>query len=287
MHGHGVLARTDLGAFRRDAEHDRVVVAVIGALDLDDLVAPGVGPHQPDRLERRLGAGVGEAPQRQLEPIGQVLADHIQILRRLREVGAAGRLLLQRLDDLGVCVPDDHGAVAQMEVDVLVAVDVPEAVTPSAIGEDRVRRRVLPARRDATGDVTVRDRPVGDALRVFGFEGRLFVRDQFVDLAEIELGDSHGGTRLLGPIRVGVGLNGRSGLCPMGGSKGKPGRSGATRWYRETRTTQVVRVAAVAQSVRAPGCGPGGRGFDSRRSPFRFTCSPADGSWEESIEGDR
>ena len=29
-----------------------------------------------------------------------------------------------------------------------------------------------------------------------------------------------------------------------------------------------VHVAAVAQSVRAPGCGPGGRGFDSRRSPF-------------------
>ena len=87
------------------------------------------------------------------------------------------------LDDLGMCVADDHGAVAEMEVDVLVAVDVPEAVAPSVIGEDRVRRRVLPARRDAAGDVAVGDRPVGDARRVLGFEGRLFVRDQFVDLS--------------------------------------------------------------------------------------------------------
>jgi hypothetical protein len=28
-------------------------------------------------------------------------------------------------------------------------------------------------------------------------------------------------------------------------------------------------VVGVAQSVRAPGCGPGGRGFKSRRSPLR------------------
>src|SRR5262245_61092350 len=36
-------------------------------------------------------------------------------------------------------------------------------------------------------------------------------------------------------------------------------------------------MAAVAQSVRAPGCGPGGRGFDSRRSPFRLPPTCADG----------
>ena len=26
-------------------------------------------------------------------------------------------------------------------------------------------------------------------------------------------------------------------------------------------------MVGVAQSIRAPGCGPGGRGFDSHRSP--------------------
>ncbi len=28
------------------------------------------------------------------------------------------------------------------------------------------------------------------------------------------------------------------------------------------------RMVGVAQLVRAPGCGPGGRGFKSHRSPF-------------------
>ena len=99
-----------------------------------------------------------------------------------------GRLLLDRLDDLRVRVPDHHRAVAEVEVDVLVAVDVPEAVAPSVVDEDRVRRRVLPARGDATRDVAVGDRPVRDALRVLGLERRLFVRDQLVDLVEVELG---------------------------------------------------------------------------------------------------
>ncbi len=29
-------------------------------------------------------------------------------------------------------------------------------------------------------------------------------------------------------------------------------------------------LAPIAQLVRAPGCGPGGRGFESRRSPHIF-----------------
>ena len=31
--------------------------------------------------------------------------------------------------------------------------------------------------------------------------------------------------------------------------------------------TMVPRMVGVAQLVRAPGCGPGGRGFESPRSP--------------------
>ena len=30
-------------------------------------------------------------------------------------------------------------------------------------------------------------------------------------------------------------------------------------------------MAGVAQSVRAPDCGPGGRGFDSHRSPHKYS----------------
>ncbi len=33
---------------------------------------------------------------------------------------------------------------------------------------------------------------------------------------------------------------------------------------------EVILMVGVAQSVRAPGCGPGGRGFDSLHSPHFF-----------------
>ena len=138
-HRDRMLARAHVVGVGRDREHQRVVVAVVGALDLHEHVAPGVRAHQAAGLERRLGAGVAEAPQRKPEPIGQVLADHVEVLRGLREVRAALGLALDRLDDLRMRVARHHRAVAQMEVDVLVLVDVPDAVALAAVDVDRVR----------------------------------------------------------------------------------------------------------------------------------------------------
>jgi hypothetical protein len=45
------------------------------------------------------------------------------------------------------------------------------------------------------------------------------------------------------------------------------GRRAASRRLAPERPPVVVRMVAVAQLVRAPGCGPGGRGFESPRSP--------------------
>ena len=66
-------AGPDLVGLGGDRDLDRVVVAVVAALDLDDQVAAGDRAHQVHGVHRGLGAGVGEPPQRQAEPAGQLL----------------------------------------------------------------------------------------------------------------------------------------------------------------------------------------------------------------------
>ncbi len=187
VHGDRMLARTHVGGVGRHREHQGIVVAVVGALDLHEHVAPGVRAHQASGLERRLGAGVAEAPQRKPEAIGQVLPDHVEVLRGLGEVRAALGLPLDRLDDLRVRVARHHRAIAQVEVDVLVLVDVPDAVAVSAVDVDRVRGRVLPTRGDAAGHEAIGDLTVGDRRRARGGERGFLTLDQVVDQVQIEL----------------------------------------------------------------------------------------------------
>jgi hypothetical protein len=219
--GRRVLTGTDQGAVGSDAEHDRVVVPVIGPLDLDQHVAAGVGPHQTDRFEGRFGAGVREAPEREFEPVGEVLAHHAEVLRGLGEVGAAASRPLDRLDDLRVRVTDHHRAVAEVEIDVLVAVDVVEPVALAPVDVDRVGRRVLPAGCHPPGDEPADDRAVLDRRTMLRLERRLLLRDQRIDPLEIELdrvSGCHTGSRLLArrpPEDRSQGLNGRSGTGSM------------------------------------------------------------------------
>ena len=69
------VGRSDLVRVRQHRHLHRVVVAVVAALDLDDQVATGGRAHQVHRVHRRLGAGVGEAPQRQPVAAGQLVGD--------------------------------------------------------------------------------------------------------------------------------------------------------------------------------------------------------------------
>ena len=59
-----VVAVADLVVGDADRDHHVVVVAVVGAEDLDDRVAAGGRAGDPDRVHRRLGAGVRVAPPR-------------------------------------------------------------------------------------------------------------------------------------------------------------------------------------------------------------------------------
>src|SRR5262245_53319665 len=73
----------DLPGLGADRYLDRVVVAVVTALDLDDQVAAGDRAHQVDGVHGRLGARVGEPPERQPEPPGQLLGHQDRRWRRL------------------------------------------------------------------------------------------------------------------------------------------------------------------------------------------------------------
>ena len=121
--------------------------------------------------------------------------DRVQVLRGLREVRATFDLPLDRLDDLRVRVAGDHGAVAQVEVEVLVAVDVPQPVAQAVVDVDRVRRRGLPARGDTPGDRASCDLAVCDRCAVLRLELRFLIRDQRVHPIEVDvdrLVDDHG-----------------------------------------------------------------------------------------------
>ena len=147
-----MIARARLLLVGEHAHHQRVVVTVVGALDLQDLRATGEGAGDPAGVERRLGPGVAEAPLRQAVALREVLGDRERLLRRLREVRALRDAPLDRLDHLRMRVSHHHHAVAVVEVDVLVPVDVPHVRALAAPHVDRVRRPRLPRGGDAAGE---------------------------------------------------------------------------------------------------------------------------------------
>ena len=149
-----------------------VVVAVVAALDLDDLLAAGGATGDAHGVHRRLGAGVGEPPQRQAVALGEELGDDGVRLGGRDVERAVVELGLDRGADGRVHVPGEQRAEAHVEVDVPVAVDV-DHVRPGRVGDhDRMRVVGLEARRDAeredlAGPLRRRLRTLG-AFRVGG-----------------------------------------------------------------------------------------------------------------------
>ena len=118
-------------------------MAVVGGLNLDQPVAAGEAASDAHGVERGLGPRVGEPPLGLVETALQLVCNHDHVLDRLREVGAALDLGLHGGDDLGMGVADDHDTKPVVEIDVLVAVDVPHPAAFSAVDKDGLRRRVL------------------------------------------------------------------------------------------------------------------------------------------------
>src|ERR1700683_3730090 len=157
------------------------VMAVIAPRHLDDQVAVGDRAHQVDGVHGRLGARVGEPPQRQAEPAGQLLGNEDRRRRRLGEVRAERGLAAYRLHDRGMTVPGHGRAVSAVQVDVLVSVDVVDLGSLAVAEPDRLRPGDLPAGGDAPGEHAVRARghPARFALALD--EDLLLLSDELVE----------------------------------------------------------------------------------------------------------
>ena len=125
----------------------RVVVAVVAALDLDDQVPAGDRAHEMDGVHGGFGPGVSESPAGQSEAAGELGRDRDRVLGRLGEVGTEAGLGADGVDDGGMGVAGQGGAVAAVQVDILVAVDVVDLRALAVAQPDRLRRGDLPARR--------------------------------------------------------------------------------------------------------------------------------------------
>ena len=156
-----VVTETEHVRLRHDGEEHRIVVAVVGPLHLQQLVAAGGSSRDPDRVHRGLGPGVDDPQLLQLEALADRLGEGDGGGRGDGEVDRLARGLLQGLHDLGVSVTHDVHSEAAVEVLVLRAVHVPDARSLPLLEVDRVR----------VPDLEVRGDPVGEALESPLMEG--------------------------------------------------------------------------------------------------------------------
>ncbi len=122
-----------------DADEHVVVMAVVAALELDDLLAAGVAASNADGVHRGLGAGVAEAHEVRAESGSDLLGQRDAILDREGVAGAVRHAALEGLGQERVRVAGGQHAECHVEVDVLVAVRIPDAAASRIAHEQRIR----------------------------------------------------------------------------------------------------------------------------------------------------
>ena len=123
---------------RLDADEHVVVVAVVAALELDDLLAAGVAAGDADRVHRRFGARVAEAHEIGVEALLDLLRQRDAVLDRERVAGPVRDPVLERLREERVRVAGGEHAEGHVEVDVLVAVGIGDPAAARIGHEQRV-----------------------------------------------------------------------------------------------------------------------------------------------------
>ena len=142
---------------------------MVGAVELEDLLAPGEGPREAEREHHRLRPREGEAhPVRPPDHAGEALREPDRKgVPDAHELHRAGGLALYRLDDRGVAVAEDEGAAAAGVVDEAPAPAVDDA-RPAPLDRNvvRLRRVAMPAEHAA------RHAPLRDPQQILGLVAR-------------------------------------------------------------------------------------------------------------------
>ena len=279
------------------------MVTVEPAFDLDDLVPLGDATGEADGVHRGLGPGVGRAPHRQPVAIGEQLA-HLGVEHARRDVQRAViELGFDRAPHRRVHVSGEQRAEAHVVVDVLVVVDVDHPRARRVAHDDGVRLVRLEARRDsrwhhlagASGGrlrgaralpveahLTFGDRHGvgGQCVTCYGIRCthgpilaisfvvayRINASRRPVARPESSInGASDPSLPIAEPVGILTSSNASRARIPTMGS---PPRRPSRWWgYPPGVAECPIPMVGVAQLVRASGCGPEGRGFNSRRSP--------------------
>ena len=150
----------------RRAHLQCVVAAVVAALELGDLRTARLSADEPRRVEGRLRARVAEPHLVDGREAGRDLLGDLRLqLRRAAQPEPALDLPLHRGDHVRVAVAQHHRGVVVAEVDVPVAVDVPDVAALGPRDVVRVRRRPVGALDDASRHDRHAPLPLGAGLR--------------------------------------------------------------------------------------------------------------------------
>ena len=154
-------------------------MAVIATFHLHDAVPSGEGPRRPQRVMRRLRAGVGEADEIEPEAVLEMLG-HLGVRLARGDIQRASvDLLVKRFRQQRMAVTREERAEAHVEIDEAVSVQVPEVGTFRFGRHDGMRVVELERRGDAR-----RHGLPGSTVRLLGPTGAPPVG------LELELGDA-------------------------------------------------------------------------------------------------
>ena len=132
--------RPDPVAVTRGATEHRVEVTVIGAVEGDDHVPPGVGSGQPEGRGVGLGAGGGEGGPVLAGELAQQLGGLARLLAARPQAEAVVQVRSDGVADEVRLVPEEQRAEAHGDVHVGVAVDILQVGALGPAGGERVQQ---------------------------------------------------------------------------------------------------------------------------------------------------